>query len=222
MAQPPKMPHNWFGVRRGQRASVTTSGLATGSTSGSLRRSKLGSWTSVVRQNKHPAIVGALIRLGNCFDLLDPANVHALEAAKDNLVATLKANGQPVPTNVRRYKRFDCAAFNYLPEFAKDFLERKSIHFVRSTSRPAEVPAFGKEAALAKNLTSKSASATRKTFSRSGMPNRTAATASSSSPFAGLASFAQKSGKKASVRRLKRAGILTSKGKLSARYAQEP
>ena len=34
-------------------------------------------WSRKVKKFKEPAVVGAMIRLGNCFDLLDPTNLIA-------------------------------------------------------------------------------------------------------------------------------------------------
>lgn len=38
-------------------------------------------WTKDLRKNPKPAVVGALIRLGNCLDLLDPDNVRWLKGS---------------------------------------------------------------------------------------------------------------------------------------------
>ena len=44
-------------------------------------------------------MVGAMIRLGNCFDLLDSRNIEALQKAKDGMVKLMKREGVTVPEN---------------------------------------------------------------------------------------------------------------------------
>lgn len=71
-------------------------------------------WATQVRRYEHPAVVGAVIRLGNCFDCCDPANIALLLAFKDSMVAGLRDAGQPVPQNHRRNMKLDCAVFDYV------------------------------------------------------------------------------------------------------------
>lgn len=60
------------------------------------------------------AVVGAMIHLGSCLDLLDPANAELLRAAHAKLVAALASAGQKAPRNANTHKYLDCAVFNYL------------------------------------------------------------------------------------------------------------
>src|SRR6185503_9763134 len=39
-------------------------------------------WTTSIRRHQRPAVVGAVIRLGNCFDLCDAGNIALLRAFK--------------------------------------------------------------------------------------------------------------------------------------------
>jgi len=71
-------------------------------------------WARDHKRHLQPAVVGALIRLGNCFDLLDPRNVPTLRGFKEELVAALTAVGAKVPKNVRQHRALDCAVFNYV------------------------------------------------------------------------------------------------------------
>jgi len=61
-----------------------------------------------------PAVVGALVRLGNCLDLLDPSNVGLLTWAYQDLAHQLGRAKQPVPRNANNHKYLDCAVFNWL------------------------------------------------------------------------------------------------------------
>lgn len=63
------------------------------------------------------AVVGALVRLGRCIDLLDPSNAELLVAAHDELESALEKAGQKLKNNANTHKYRDCAVFNYL--FAK-------------------------------------------------------------------------------------------------------
>lgn len=53
------------------------------------------------------AVLGAMIRLGNCFDLLDPQNAESLVVTKQWLETTL--GGLPRNFNAKKY--LDCAVF---------------------------------------------------------------------------------------------------------------
>jgi hypothetical protein len=61
-----------------------------------------------------PAVIGAVIRLGNCFDLLDPGNAIILRAYYEQMVEDMNANGITPPENIKTNRRLDCALFNYL------------------------------------------------------------------------------------------------------------
>lgn len=64
---------------------------------------------------KHPTVVGALISLGRCFDLMDTRATKELAVAGGELV---KALGENVPKNAgaspdQLLRKFDCAMLNY-------------------------------------------------------------------------------------------------------------
>ncbi|HEX8524587.1 MAG TPA: hypothetical protein VF669_20190 [Tepidisphaeraceae bacterium] len=71
-------------------------------------------WATDIRKYAPPAVVGAVIRLGNCFDMCDPGNITLLRAYKQDMVDGLGDAGEPVPENHRRHMKLDCAAFNYV------------------------------------------------------------------------------------------------------------
>lgn len=68
-------------------------------------------WTRDLRKNPEPAVVGAMIRLGNCLDLLDPANVWSLREVYDDIMSKWPV-GVPVPQNVRDKRNLDCVILN--------------------------------------------------------------------------------------------------------------
>lgn len=75
-------------------------------------------WWAEKKYGADAAVVGALIRLGRCLDLLDPANGDLLRFAYSDLVEILESVGkQPPKANANSYKYLDCSVFNYC--FAK-------------------------------------------------------------------------------------------------------
>jgi hypothetical protein len=80
------------------------------------------------------AVLGSLIRLGTCFDLLDPENSKALKSLHENMKRELARAGEQVPKNVRANKYLDCATL----EYAYAALESESIEV--QTCRGAYVP----------------------------------------------------------------------------------
>lgn len=71
-------------------------------------------WWARQRYGADAAVVGAIIRLGQCFDLFDPANAELLAEAYASLCRTLREINQPIPNNANKFKYLDCAVFNYL------------------------------------------------------------------------------------------------------------
>jgi hypothetical protein len=63
---------------------------------------------------EHAAVVGALVRLGRCFDLLDPSNAALLKQAHGELSGVMAAIDKPMPENANNHKYLDCAVFNWL------------------------------------------------------------------------------------------------------------
>jgi hypothetical protein len=75
-------------------------------------------WFAEVRRRQRKwtepvAVVASMIRLGFCFDLLDPDNARELKSFHDDYVETQTALGLPVPENDRRWKYLDKAVFEY-------------------------------------------------------------------------------------------------------------
>ncbi|MEX1042746.1 MAG: hypothetical protein WDZ51_19080 [Pirellulaceae bacterium] len=78
------------------------------------------------------AILGSMIRLGFCFDLMDPYNVDEIKQYRE----TAEATGQRVEDNAFHRKYLDCAVFQYA--FAA--IEAEQDHKVDS-ARAVYVPA---------------------------------------------------------------------------------
>ncbi len=64
---------------------------------------------------KTPAVVGAIIDLGECLDLMTLVGIDMVRIAYDSLAATLNEAGQALPTNRDRLRRqLDCAVIQHL------------------------------------------------------------------------------------------------------------
>ncbi|WP_165247094.1 hypothetical protein [Paludisphaera soli] len=71
-------------------------------------------WAERRRGNARPAVVGAMIRLGNCLDLLDPENVAWLKRIQADMLETSRRARTPLRRNYRDKKSLDCAVFNWI------------------------------------------------------------------------------------------------------------
>jgi hypothetical protein len=74
---------------------------------------------------ERPAVVGALLQLGNCFDLMDTRCTNELENAFPHFLEMCESEGCPIPSNGGRtqdrlLRRRDCAVIN----FCLDALQR--------------------------------------------------------------------------------------------------
>ncbi len=91
-------------------------------------------WWAERRYGASASVVGAMIRLGTCLDLLDPNNTDLLRAAHDELESVLRAAGQPLPNNANTHKYRDCAVFNDL------YKKMDGAGFAFDSSRAVFVP----------------------------------------------------------------------------------
>src|SRR4051812_926418 len=66
-------------------------------------------WARDFKKHSDPAVVGAMIRLGNCFDLLDPATIRSLKKFHDDILELWRREGTEVPRNGNQHKNLDCA-----------------------------------------------------------------------------------------------------------------
>jgi hypothetical protein len=68
-----------------------------------------------------PFVVGAVIDLGFCLDLLSSNGSHAVENAYEDLKAYFSASGGQLPENTGGddllHRKLDCMVINYLHEF---------------------------------------------------------------------------------------------------------
>jgi len=94
------------------------------------RRKKRHNW------NEPIAILGSMIRLGFCFDLLDPYNVKYLKEIYEQYRATETAAGSSIPENANHYKYLDCAVFQYAYAVTENPEKKQAV----DSSRAVYVP----------------------------------------------------------------------------------
>lgn len=85
---------------------------------------------------KNPAVIGAIIDLGNCLDLLDYSNIELVKSGYNILETTLKSSGKPLPINKGRtedllLRELDCAVIETLHEAIEKRNNQKNFDSVR-------------------------------------------------------------------------------------------
>lgn len=78
-------------------------------------------WAKRNKEIKEPAVVGAVINLGDCFDLFDRYSIQTLAAFFPEFVASYKSLGKDLPVNESGFKddqdnlkrHRDCAVINW-------------------------------------------------------------------------------------------------------------
>jgi len=72
---------------------------------------------------RNPAVVGAIIDLGMCLNLVDSYSINLVKSAYDNMKDTYAAAGRPMPKNVSKRNDYDlllryldCAVIKFLCE----------------------------------------------------------------------------------------------------------
>ena len=61
-----------------------------------------------------PFVIGAVIELGNCLNLLEPGSIDMVKKAHDRLIETCKENGKSMPVNKGAIRKLDCSVIKYV------------------------------------------------------------------------------------------------------------
>jgi hypothetical protein len=69
---------------------------------------------------KTPFVIGAIIELGNCLNLLEPASINIVKKAHDSLLQLAEKSGEKLPTNKGANRQLDCAVIKYLHQTNKE------------------------------------------------------------------------------------------------------
>lgn len=62
----------------------------------------------------NPFVIGAIIELGNCLNLIEPTSLQIVKQAYESLKETHKRSGEPMKENSGPKRELDCAVIRYL------------------------------------------------------------------------------------------------------------
>ena len=68
---------------------------------------------------KTPFVIGAIIELGNCLNLIEPNSINIVKEAYKKLRAVVNESGEKMPLNSGANRRLDCAVIKYVHESNK-------------------------------------------------------------------------------------------------------
>ena len=80
---------------------------------------------------KTPFVIGAIIELGNCLNMLEPVSIDVVRKAHNDLIEIYKKSEKPIPVNKDAIRKLDCAVITYVHESA-DYYAMPSYDTVRS------------------------------------------------------------------------------------------
>jgi len=112
----------------------------------------------VFKDVRKPAVLGAFVNLGNCFDLLDTNYTRPLTQIFPLYEADCRRSGRPLPANLPArgerpgdltLRHLDCAVLNWYLEVAEE-QERQRFHTVRCAFAEGE-PVFRGSKIMAKS-----------------------------------------------------------------------
>jgi hypothetical protein len=63
-----------------------------------------------------PFVIGAIIELGNCLNLIEPDSINIVNEAYEELIKTIQDAGGKLPKNKAANRALDCAVFKYVHE----------------------------------------------------------------------------------------------------------
>jgi hypothetical protein len=68
---------------------------------------------------KTPFVLGAIIELGTCLNLVEPKSLGIVKVAHDSMIEALNQTGEKIPENDGSKRKLDCAVIKYLHEIRK-------------------------------------------------------------------------------------------------------
>ena len=81
---------------------------------------------------KTPFVIGAIIELGNCLNLLEPISLNLIKQSYDSLKILYEDLGEPMPINKGPNRALDCAVIKYVHETRRQLLEEPPFDTIRS------------------------------------------------------------------------------------------
>ena len=89
-------------------------------------------------QIKNPLVIGALIELGHCLNLMEPNSIGIVRDAYNILKARTEMDGNPMPVNKGSNRSLDCAVIKSLHKLYK-VKDRSIYDTIRSPFHEGEV-----------------------------------------------------------------------------------
>jgi len=68
---------------------------------------------------KTPFVIGTIIELGNCLNLIEPNSINIFKKAYARLLTVFSESGEKMPTNKGANRQLDCAVIKYVHESSK-------------------------------------------------------------------------------------------------------
>jgi hypothetical protein len=81
---------------------------------------------------KTPFVIGAVIELGNCLNLLEPISLSLVKQSYDSLKTLYEDLGEPMPVNKGANRALDCAVIKYVHETRKRLVDEPPFDTIRS------------------------------------------------------------------------------------------
>lgn len=90
------------------------------------------------RANEPLAVVACMIRLGFCLDLTEPENVEYLAEIYDSYSESMELAGAALPKNRHKYRKLDCAVFEYAYKVIEDSEPNSTVDTARGVYVPTD------------------------------------------------------------------------------------
>ena len=87
---------------------------------------------------KTPFVLGAIIELGNCLNLIEPTSLELVKEAYESLRLTSERSGEPMKVNDDAKRELDCAVIKYL-HHTRVLSDKPSFDTVRSPFHEGEL-----------------------------------------------------------------------------------
>lgn len=71
-------------------------------------------------QIKTPFVIGAIIELGHCLNLVEPKSINIVKEAHESLEKVMKESGHEMPKNKGAIRKLDCAVIKYVHQSNKE------------------------------------------------------------------------------------------------------
>ena len=101
-----------------------------------FKRKKRPTAEDTRRANELLAVIACMIRLGFCFDLLEPKNVEYFLEVFADYEESLRLAGLPLPKNDRKYRKLDCAVCEYAYHVIEESGQNASVDSARGVYVP--------------------------------------------------------------------------------------